>query len=124
MFIISNRSINLNAIKEPIRKDVMQALRKVISLCNPNSDAGRAVKNLYDRILADNKEKFSSHLYSRSRHSAMKVPEVAPKYNEDSPSLNGYEILNKFFDMTFANNPAVFAFGEDLGKGGTAKPDK
>lgn len=106
----------LNAIKEPIRKDVMQALRKVISLCNPNSDAGRAVKNLYERILADNKEKFSSHLYSQSRHSAMKVPEVAPKYNEDSPSLNGYEILNKFFDMTFANNPAVFAFGEDLGK--------
>ena len=36
----------------------------------------------------------------------------------DSPVLNGYEVLNKFFffDHTFATNPAVFAFGEDLGK--------
>jgi pyruvate/2-oxoglutarate/acetoin dehydrogenase E1 component len=30
--------------------------------------------------------------------------------------LNGFEILNKFFDHTFATNPAVFAFGEDVGK--------
>jgi pyruvate/2-oxoglutarate/acetoin dehydrogenase E1 component/TPP-dependent pyruvate/acetoin dehydrogenase alpha subunit len=106
----------MNNIKEPIRKDVMQALRRVLSLCNANSDAGRAVKNLYERILADNKEKFSSHLHSQSRHSAMKVPHVPAQFNTDSPSLNGYEILNKFFDLTFANNPAVFAFGEDLGK--------
>jgi pyruvate/2-oxoglutarate/acetoin dehydrogenase E1 component len=106
----------MNNIKEPIRKDVMQALRRVLSLCNANSDAGRAVKNLYERVLADNKEKFSSHLHSQSRHSAMKVPHVPAQFNADSPSLNGYEILNKFFDLTFANNPAVFAFGEDLGK--------
>ena len=46
----------------------------------------------------------------------MKVPEVKAETADDSPVLNGYEILNKFFDLTFASNPAVFAFGEDLGK--------
>jgi pyruvate/2-oxoglutarate/acetoin dehydrogenase E1 component len=46
----------------------------------------------------------------------MKVKEVAPQYDADGQSLNGYEILNKFFDHTFATNPAVLAFGEDLGK--------
>jgi pyruvate/2-oxoglutarate/acetoin dehydrogenase E1 component/TPP-dependent pyruvate/acetoin dehydrogenase alpha subunit len=107
---------DLNALREPIRKDVMQAVRKVISLCPANSEAARALNNFYEYIKVDNKEKFSSHIYSESRHSAMKVAEEKAEYDADAQTLNGYEILNKFFDYTFANNPAVFAFGEDLGK--------
>ena len=106
----------LGAIKEPIRKDVMQAVYKVMSLCRQGGEAAKALRNFYEYIKTDNKEKFSSHLYSESRHSAMKVKEVPAVYGADAPILNGYEILNKFFDLTFANNPAVFAFGEDLGK--------
>ncbi len=106
----------LNAIKEPIRKDVMQTVRKVLALCLHNSEAVRALNNFYDQIKTDNKEKFSSHLYSQSDKSAMKVTEVPAQYEGESVSLNGYEVLNKFFDHTFANNPAVVAFGEDLGK--------
>ena len=30
--------------------------------------------------------------------------------------MNGYEILNKYFDELFARNPKVLAFGEDLGQ--------
>ena len=106
----------LNALKEPIRKDVMQAVRKVLGLCPPAGEATRALKNFYEYIKTDNKEKFSSHLYSESRHSAMKVVEVPAEYDNNAAMLNGYEILNKFFDHTFATNPAVVAFGEDLGK--------
>lgn len=106
----------LNAIKEPIRKDVMQALRRAIALCTGNSDAARNLRNFYEQISADNRRKFSSHLHSESRHSAMKVPEVPAQIDAESQSLNGYEILNKFFDHTLATNPAVLAFGEDLGK--------
>lgn len=109
-------SQELSAIKEPIRKDVMQAIRRVIALCTGNSDAVRNLRNFYTHISADNREKFSSHLHSESRYSAMKVPEVAPQIDAESQSLNGYEILNKFFDHTLATNPAVLAFGEDLGK--------
>lgn len=106
----------LTAIKEPIRKDVMQTVRKVLNMVSGNSEAVRALRNFYDHLKDDNKEKFSSHLYSESKYSAMKVQEVPAVFTADSPSLNGYEILNKFFDITFANNPAVVAFGEDLGK--------
>ena len=105
----------LNAIKEPIRKDVMQTVRKVLALCG-GGDATRALGNFYDQIKADNKEKFSSHLHSQSRHNAMKVTEVPAQFDGEPVSLNGYEVLNKFFDHTFATNPAVVAFGEDLGK--------
>ncbi len=106
----------LNAIKEPIRKDIMQATRKVIGLATPDTDATRALENFYAQIKEDNREKFSSHLYSESKQAVKKVAEVAVQYAETAPVLNGYEILNKFFDITFTNNPAVFAFGEDVGK--------
>lgn len=106
----------LNAIKEPIRKDVMQTLRRVVSLCSGNSDAVRNLRTLYDSLNQDNRDKFSSHLHSQSAQSAMNVTECAAEYSDNSPTLNGYEVLNKFFDHTFETNPAVVAFGEDLGK--------
>lgn len=106
----------LNAIKEPIRKDVMQTVRKVLALCTGNSEAVRALSNFYDQIRKDNKEKFNSHLHSLSAQNAMKVEEVPARFDGEPLMLNGYEILNKFFDHTFATNPAVVAFGEDLGK--------
>ena len=107
---------DLNGLKEPIRKDVMLAVSKSLRLCPQGGDATRALRGFYDYIKADNKEKFSSHLHSESRHSAMKVAEVPAQYDADAAVLNGYEILNKYFDMLFASNPAVVAFGEDLGK--------
>jgi pyruvate/2-oxoglutarate/acetoin dehydrogenase E1 component/TPP-dependent pyruvate/acetoin dehydrogenase alpha subunit len=106
----------LTNIKEPIRKDVMQTVRRVLGMTGGNSDAVRNLRSYYENLAQDNRDKFSSHLHSESRHSAMKVPEVKAEIASDSPVMNGYEILNKFFDHTFATNPAVFAFGEDLGK--------
>jgi pyruvate/2-oxoglutarate/acetoin dehydrogenase E1 component/TPP-dependent pyruvate/acetoin dehydrogenase alpha subunit len=110
---VAQLSQQLSAIKEPIRKDVMQTLQKVIAL-GGNSPALRAVRNYYDSLVEENKEKFNSHLHSTSAKSAMKVREVPAQF--DDAQLNGYEILNKYFDQLFASNPAVLAFGEDLGK--------
>jgi len=106
----------LNALKEPIRKDVMQAVGKILTLCAEVTDGVRGLRNFYETLKADNRNKFSSHLHSQSRQSALKVPEVPASYMADAQQLNGYEVLNKFFDYTFSTNPAVIAFGEDLGK--------
>jgi pyruvate/2-oxoglutarate/acetoin dehydrogenase E1 component/TPP-dependent pyruvate/acetoin dehydrogenase alpha subunit len=106
----------LNGIKEPIRKDVMQAVRKALGLTTPGGEAYRGLNNFYNYILSDNQDKFSSHLHSESRWSAMKVTEVPAMYTGEDQMLNGYEVLNKYFDDLFASNPAVVAFGEDLGK--------
>jgi pyruvate/2-oxoglutarate/acetoin dehydrogenase E1 component len=41
---------------------------------------------------------------------------VIPAVLDENPKqLNGYEVLNQYFDYLFANNPKVIAFGEDLG---------
>lgn len=113
---VSKLMQDLNAIKEPIRKDVMQAIRRVMSLATGNSEATRRLRNFYEALVKENEDKYSSHLYSESKYSAMKVAEVKPSYDADAQMLNGYEILNRFFDHTFASNNAVVAFGEDLGK--------
>ncbi len=111
---IAELSQRLNSIKEPIRKDVMQTLSRVLGMVEGNSVAVRNLRNYYDQLRDENRDKFSSHLYSQSSRSAMKVQEVPAVFSGEM--INGYEVLNKFFDSTFAQNPAVIAFGEDLGK--------
>jgi pyruvate/2-oxoglutarate/acetoin dehydrogenase E1 component/TPP-dependent pyruvate/acetoin dehydrogenase alpha subunit len=107
----------LTAIKEPIRKDVMQTLYKVIALCSTeNNEALRSIKNFYNQLVVDNQTKFNSKLFSESKYNVHNIQEVASIFNENSGYLNGYEILNKYFDNLFETNPAVVAFGEDLGK--------
>jgi len=45
----------------------------------------------------------------------MKVTAVKAEFDDDAPLLNGFEVLNTYFDEIFASNPRVLAFGEDLG---------
>ncbi|NUO02431.1 MAG: transketolase, partial [Saprospiraceae bacterium] len=58
---------------------------------------------------------YHADLYSTSPYSALNVPVVAPKFTENSPTKNGFEILNAFFDRVLDNRPELFAFGEDVG---------
>src|SRR5690554_6046908 len=59
---------------------------------------------------------FNSHLHSMSSQNVAAVQEVPATYESDAPSINGFEVLNKYFDQLLTDNPAVFAFGEDVGK--------
>lgn len=114
---IAQLSQGLTATKDPIRKDVMQALKRAISLSTAGSGpALQKVTQYYQQLKAENEGLFNSHLHSESILNAMQVPIVDPVYSGNSQNLNGYEILNQYFDKTFATNPAVFAFGEDVGK--------
>lgn len=58
---------------------------------------------------------YEKHLYSEGADSALRVPVIAPQFTADSPSKNGYQILNAFFDYALENYPELYAFGEDLG---------
>lgn len=63
-----------------------------------------------------NFERYSSHLYSNSELSALAVPEIAPVYSENSPTVYGYEILNALFEAALTRDPRIIAFGEDVGR--------
>ncbi|MFT4061820.1 MAG: thiamine pyrophosphate-dependent enzyme [Edaphocola sp.] len=107
---------DLGQLKEPIRKDILRTTQRLLKLAKGDSPAVRALRNFYDSLKEDAAEKFNAGLYSRSANAVKKVTVVPAAYTDNSPLLNGFEILNKYFDHKFATNPAIFAFGEDVGK--------
>lgn len=60
-------------------------------------------------------QSYNTHLYAEGAGSALEVPVVAPVYTEHSELMNGYQVLNKYFDQLLARDPRVVAFGEDVG---------
>ena len=109
---------NLRNNREPLRRDILKASAQIL-LKHKHLKADpaiRALQHFYDGYLREEKENYNSYLYATGPNSALNVPVVAPAYDAGSIMVNGYEILNRYFDQLFANNPKVFAFGEDVGK--------
>ncbi len=107
-------SKELSSHKEPLRRDVMKALHAVLELIG-NHDAAYWLKDYYNDLLKESKELFNSHLYNEGPKSALKIEGVPVAYADNAVTVNGFEVLNHYFDQLFANNPKVIAFGEDLG---------
>ncbi|MBL7706288.1 MAG: transketolase [Taibaiella sp.] len=107
----------LLGLKEPIRKDVFRTVQRVLKLAGSHSgQALNQLRNYYDSLVTEAADTFNSHLYSQSAKAVGNIKEVKAVYSDNSQMMNGFEVLNKFFDQTLATNPAVFAFGEDVGK--------
>ena len=108
---------NLESTREPIRKDILQTLTRVYRAL-PSKATATAIQiaSMRASLGEEAAQMFNSHLHSQSAKNALKVPVVPAEYASDDVQVNGYEVLNKYFDATFAANPAVIAFGEDLGK--------
>lgn len=105
---------DLETNREPLRRDIMRTLSQALEISgNSPSAAGlRAYRNDLKKL---NKQLYNTLLYNEGPKSALRVAGKTPVYNENSPALNGYEILNKYFDQLFTANPKVVAFGEDVG---------
>jgi pyruvate/2-oxoglutarate/acetoin dehydrogenase E1 component/TPP-dependent pyruvate/acetoin dehydrogenase alpha subunit len=104
----------LTANREPLRRDVLKTLHSAILLAG-NTAAAQQTKDYYEELKRDNQQLYNTKLYNEGPKSALKVPEVPATYEADAPTVNGFEVLNKYFDALFAANPTVFAFGEDVG---------
>jgi pyruvate/2-oxoglutarate/acetoin dehydrogenase E1 component/TPP-dependent pyruvate/acetoin dehydrogenase alpha subunit len=120
----SDQKTALDQIKEklvniqvPFRRDIQSAAMAVLTEVREEQQPVKQQliewKNSQQTLY---QERFSSHLYSQSSESALLVPEVKPAYSEKSPTLNGYEIINTYFDTAFAHEPRLIAFGEDVGR--------
>lgn len=106
---------DLHAIREPMRRNVMRVLSTAIDLDREN-DALFWLKDFYKDLQKENAELYNTHLYNQTEKALLQVSEVKPSYDVDALMLNGYEILNRYFDQLFASNPKIFAFGEDVGQ--------
>jgi pyruvate/2-oxoglutarate/acetoin dehydrogenase E1 component/TPP-dependent pyruvate/acetoin dehydrogenase alpha subunit len=100
--------------REPLRRDVLKTLNAALDVVG-NNDAAYWAKDYYNDLLKENKKFYNTLLYNEGPKSALKVQEEKVIFAGDAPVINGFEILNRFFDELFTNNPKVVAFGEDLG---------
>jgi len=106
----------LKSHREPMRRDIMKALYQAIHILNEvKGELVNGLKNYYQITKQMGEQLYDTYLYNDGPKSAMKVKPTPAAYASDAPVLNGYEILNNYFDQLFAANPKVAAFGEDLG---------
>jgi pyruvate/2-oxoglutarate/acetoin dehydrogenase E1 component/TPP-dependent pyruvate/acetoin dehydrogenase alpha subunit len=100
---------------EPLRRDVLKILNAALDIAADN-DAAFWTKDYYQELLKENGNLYNTHLYNEGPKSALKVKVENPEYEDDSPTMNGFEVLNRYFDAAFAQNPKLIAFGEDVGQ--------
>jgi len=102
---------DLAALREPMRRDVMKTLATVLDV----DTTANEVREYYTKLKTTFASVYNSFLYNEGPKSALKVTTIKPFYADDAAIVNGYEVLNKYFDELFVTNNKVIAFGEDLG---------
>lgn len=103
--------------KDALRRDVLSSISSIIRGKGVVASAGIAgMKGLYNKFKSEGEELYNAFLYAEGTNSALHVPAIGVQYAEDAPMINGFEVLNHYFDRLLETNPLVFAFGEDVGK--------
>jgi hypothetical protein len=105
----------LSSLREPLRRDVMTALASVIDFASATEPISE-VKDFYEKLKKKNAEIFNTYLYNEGPKSALKVEKVPAIIPPDAELVNGFEVLNRYFDALFATDKRVIAFGEDIGR--------
>ena len=101
----------------PIRLDNVRAAKKALRLVrNVQNEAKASLLQWIKANEEENEDFFSSHLYSQSEESALKVQEIKADIPEDAKLVDGREVLQACFDAALSRDPRVFAIGEDVGK--------
>ncbi len=111
---IKNIVVELTINKEPLRREVLKAIATSLNIADDDI-ATKELSGYYQQLKALNAKLYNSLLYNEGPKSALKVNEIKPYYSADTVLVNGYEVLNSYFDALFASNDKVTAFGEDVG---------
>lgn len=118
--LINKYYSELDQIQFPIYKDVLSIARKLVRHvclgCNSEYDLKQQLVAFIHNFETASHEKYSTHLYNQTQHSALCVEEIKTEYSENSKWINGREIIRNNFAKLFEKYPLLVAFGEDIGK--------
>ncbi|MFN9854971.1 MAG: thiamine pyrophosphate-dependent enzyme [Bacteroidota bacterium] len=106
---------NLTGATDLLRRDVMRSLYMTMELA-PHSPSLEELQAYISELQPIHRDLYNSYLYSSGPKSTAAVSAIPASYSTDSPVINGYEVLNRYFDQLLGHNPFVYAFGEDVGK--------
>jgi len=104
----------LLANKEPQIRDIQKTIHQILQLSG-NVSGATELRNFFNEQNVKGEEVFGKYLYSEKK-SPLDIEGTDLEYSEEQIMVNGYEILNKYFDQLFQKDPRVIAFGEDVGK--------
>ncbi len=113
---ITKIASDLEATFNPIRKDVMVAVKKALRMVR--GEQLTAKQNLIHWLALQkekNYDRISSHLYSQSEQRVENIPAVAPTYAEKPEMVDGRLVLRNNFEALFNKYPEILTFGEDTG---------
>jgi 2-oxoisovalerate dehydrogenase E1 component len=101
----------------PMRLDDAKAAKSAFRLIRSSDAPVRTELAAWIRRTAvENLQRYSSHLYSQSEWSALKVEKVEAAFSESSDVVDGREVLRACFEAALKRDPLVLAFGEDVGQ--------
>lgn len=113
---IEQEIIKLTNTRDAQRRELFEAALAILRYTIKEKTAEReALQNWLDFKRYENEQRYNTYLHSHSANSALIVNEIKPQFSEQSKVLNGFEILNTFFDLKLSKDARIVAFGEDVG---------
>lgn len=106
---------DLAVIKEPIRKEILTAARKVLRMVVNETAIKTPLATWITNYTAKIQPKFSSHLFSQSDKNVLTSTDVAPTYDASAEEVDARLVLRDNFDAIFTKYPESLIFGEDSG---------
>ncbi|CAG5074327.1 1-deoxy-D-xylulose-5-phosphate synthase [Dyadobacter sp. CECT 9623] len=113
---LSNVVHDLSKTYLPVRRDMVSSIRKTLRILGSEAEPVKSpLKAFLKNSLKENKARFNTHLYSETQDSPLNVEGIKPEYSENSPTVDGREIIRTYFNSLFERDPKVVAIGEDIG---------
>ena len=113
--IVAETAKNIQEIKDPIRRDLGNALHKCLrATVNESATARQPLLDYLKHFNEINGARYSSHLTSESSLNVLNVAEVPAQYTDEI--VDGYQVVRACFEANMERDPRIFAFGEDVGK--------
>ena len=114
-FILKYKN-DLSDIVEPIRKDILVALRKSLRLLKDEEFTAKTELQQFIKSYSSTiQEKYSSHLTSETALSVLKIQPELPNYSQEKNLVDGRIIMRDNFEVLLKKHPELLIFGEDAG---------
>ncbi len=104
----------LQRIQAPYRRDAVRLVASAVIARGANGTQQAA--EWLRRMQHEGDQRYGENLYSETQNAALKIDAVPAQFENDTPTLNGFEILNHCFDHALRRDPRLIIFGEDVGK--------
>ncbi|MEM7049459.1 MAG: thiamine pyrophosphate-dependent enzyme [Acidobacteriota bacterium] len=114
---IRERAAKLGRKSAAFRRDLLTAAQEsLLDVWHQDSAERRALIDWRERFHREISPLFSSQLHCETERSALAVPVVAPQYDDEGATVDGFKVVNACFAAALERHPELIAFGEDVGQ--------